>query len=258
VATFATNVMGTVNVIDVARRTDCVRSMVIVTSDKCYRHVDERRPHGEDDPLGGQDPYSASKGATEIVVESMRRSYFRPYRPDGHQARIATARAGNVIGGGDWADHRLVPDIVRGAAAGEIVIRNPDAVRPWQHVFEPLAAYLGLAQQLCETGCQVDTAFNFGPDQEDERSVMAMAEEFTNRLGSPKLKVLDVPAEGREAEVLRLNCDKARGLLDWRPRWGFEQMLEMTASWYLAHAAGKDLLELSKQQILAFMADSPY
>lgn len=241
--TFATNVMGTAAVLDAARRSDSVRAVVVVTSDKAYENRETGQAYREDDALGGHDPYSASKGAAEIVTASYRRSF-----PDAG-ARIASVRAGNVIGGGDWSADRLVPDIVR-AAAGEGVVRlrNPDAVRPWQHVLEPCAAYLALAQRL-HAGEAVDEAFNFGPDGA-ARPVRAVAEALAGALGA---RVEVAPDGGpHEAQLLALDTTKAREKLGWWPRLGFEETVAWTADWYRAHAAGEDMQAVTTAQTEAF------
>ncbi|MDF7774413.1 CDP-glucose 4,6-dehydratase [Sphingomonas sp. AOB5] len=259
VETFATNVVGTAAVLDAVRRTPSVRSVVVITSDKCYENREWEWGYRESDPLGGYDPYSASKGAAEIVVASMRRSYFAPYRKDGHPARIASVRAGNVIGGGDWSKDRLVPDIIRGALSdsGEVVIRSPGAVRPWQHVMEPLAAYLGLAERLYNGDEGVDQAFNFGPSETDNRPVLEVAEALVEQLGCGHLEVRPPPNAPHEAHLLRLDCSKARLQLGWAPRLDFGDTVALTAQWYSAVAKGEDPSGVTATQIKHFSTLNP-
>lgn len=258
VGTFATNVVGTAALLDAVCKTPSVRSVVVVTTDKCYANNEWVWGYREVDALGGHDPYSASKAAAEIVTSAMRRSYFAPYRPDGHPARIATMRAGNVIGGGDWSQDRLVPDIVRANEAGLVSLRNPQAVRPWQHVLEPLAAYLGIAEKLFASAPAVDDAFNIGPSAKDSRPVAEVAAALVDALGGRQIEHASNPNQLHEATLLRLDSSKAHAVLGWRPRWGFEQAIEMTASWYARHARGEDPIHITNDQLEAFLADTPY
>jgi CDP-glucose 4,6-dehydratase len=247
--TFATNVMGTAAVLDAARRSDSVRAVVIVTSDKAYENREWDRGYREDDALGGHDPYSASKGAAEIVTASMRKSFFGP---GGHPARVASVRAGNVIGGGDWSADRLVPDVVRGCLgeSGQVEIRNPAAVRPWQHVLEPVAAYLGLAERL-HAGEALDEPFNFGPE-EDGRPVSQVADALIAALGGGRIESAPQAAQPHEATLLRLDTTKARDRLGWAPRLSFDETVAWTADWYRAHAAGADMRDFTARQIDEF------
>lgn len=258
VATFATNVTGTAQLLDAVRHTTGTKAVVVVTSDKCYENREWPWGYRETDVLGGHDPYSASKGATELVVSSMRKSFFAPHRQDGHPARIVTARAGNVIGGGDWSKDRLVPDIVRGLAKGAVDIRNPHAVRPWQHVLEPLSAYIGLAQLLAGSENEIDTAFNIGPNAEDTRSVWEVAQALSAQMGGTQLK--DPPRSEllHEANLLTLDCALVTQKLGWRPRWRFDEAITATAQWYKHWLAGGEMSAFSSAQIDAFENDSPY
>lgn len=260
VDTFATNVVGTAALLDAVRKCPSVCAIVVVTSDKCYENREWPWAYRETDALGGSDPYSASKGAAELVVASMRRSYFAPYRARGHQARIATARAGNVIGGGDWSKDRLIPDIVRVAmlADGVVNLRNPQSVRPWQHVLEPLAAYLGLAERLYARFEGADEAFNFGPDGISTRPVVEVAEAMVAAMGRGRLTSERLGDEPPEAGLLRLDCSKASSILGWRTRWDFKDAIAMTAAWYSGYAEGDDVKALTASQIDAFVAASPY
>jgi CDP-glucose 4,6-dehydratase len=228
VETFATNVMGTVHVLEACRRVGSARAVVVVTSDKCYENREWVWGYREDEPMGGHDPYSASKGCAELATAAYRRSFA---------GAIASARAGNVIGGGDFAEDRLVPDIVRGAASGTpIVIRNPQSTRPWQHVMEPLAGYLTLARRVIEAPEVHAEGWNFGPRDEDAIEALALAERLVARLGRGVLEV--VPPALRqgphEARLLKLDTSKARAGLGWAPRLGIDRALELTAAWYRA------------------------
>ena len=227
--TYDLNVVGTARVLDAARAVGGLHSVVVVTSDKCYENRELGRPFVEDDPLGGHDPYSSSKAAQELVAAAYARSF---------DLSVATARAGNVIGGGDWGADRLVPDAMRALAAGEpLRVRNPNAIRPWQHVLCPLHGYLLLAQRGARGG------WNLGPAEDDAKAVRWIAE----RLG--------VTWEGdegdhpHEAHYLRLDSGKARTELGWEPRWDLERGLDATAEWYAAHRDGRDVDELRRRQI---------
>jgi CDP-glucose 4,6-dehydratase len=229
VETYATNVMGTVHVLECARQTPSVRAVIIVTSDKCYENREQPTGYHEYDAMGGTDPYSSSKGAAELVTAAYRRSFFAGKGC----ASIASARAGNVIGGGDWSQDRLVPDIVRGIASGQpIMLRQPNSVRPWQHVLEPLRGYLLLGQRLCEEGDLYAQAWNFGPREDDAISVSKMAESIVSSWGEGELRILQQNDGPHEARLLRLNCDKAREELGWRPLLTTEQTISWTVDWY--------------------------
>lgn len=243
--TYATNVMGTVHVLDAIRRAGdaAPRVCVVVTSDKCYENREWPWGYREDEPLGGHDPYSSSKGAAELVTAAYRSSFFSA---DGAPA-LASARAGNVIGGGDWGEDRLVPDIYRAVAAGEPVrIRNPHAIRPWQHVLNPLSGYLRLAERAWADPRAFGRAYNFGPSDDDVRPVGWIAE---------RLAVHSVTDDGphpHEAHWLKLDSSLARTTLGWTPAWDLTEGLRRTADWYRAHREGEDLLALTRAQIAAF------
>ena len=230
VATFAVNVMGTAHVLEAVRSVPSVRAVVVVTTDKCYENSHSLgAAFREGDPLGGQDPYSGSKAAAEIVTAAYRSSYFAP----SGGVRLATARAGNVIGGGDWAEDRLIPDLIRGWATGSATpIRYPDATRPWQHVLEPLAGYLRLGERLYEGDDGAAAAWNFGPDPAGVQRVRDVADGIVARLGPPAEWCHERGVHPNEAPLLCLDSTKARAELGWRPRWSFEQTLEHTARWY--------------------------
>lgn len=243
--TFGSNVMGTANVLEAVREVGSARSVLIITTDKCYE--DQRWPwaYRENDSLGGHDPYSASKACAELVTSSFRSSYFSGEAAPG----VATARAGNVIGGGDWSEDRLVPDIVRAFLAGEPVhIRRPDAVRPWQHVLEPLNGYLHLAEKLWYDKTFAES-WNFGPSEGEARSVEWMMRHFAEAWGTDPVWTLDEGPHPHETELLRLDCSKARQRLGWVPVCGAQEALRMTADWYRRHAAGEDPLALADEQI---------
>jgi CDP-glucose 4,6-dehydratase len=254
IETFATNVVGVVTLLDVVRLTPSVRSVVVVTSDKCYENREWIWGYRETDALGGHDPYSASKGCAEIATAAMRKSFFAPYAPGGHPARIATVRAGNVIGGGDWAEDRLVPDIVRGCFGSEakVTLRNPESIRPWQHVLEPLCAYLEIAQRLATAPEGIDEGWNLGPEPEDDRSVSDIAEAMIAALGCGH--VIKAPVNERhEAKLLRLDCSKARIRLNWKPRLRFNSTINMTSSWYKAWHDGEAMTEFTRSQIAKYV-----
>jgi CDP-glucose 4,6-dehydratase len=242
-ATYATNVMGTVNVLEAARGTRSVRAVVNVTSDKSYDNREHGRAFVETDPMGGHDPYSSSKGAAELVAAAYLRSYELP---------LASARAGNVIGGGDFSEDRLIPDIARGAMAGTAIpIRSPQAVRPWQHVLNPLAGYLELAQRLAG-GEPVHGGWNFGPDPGDVQPVAWLVERLTQMWPGELRWEIDPGPHPHEAAHLALDSTKARTDLGWRPAWDLVQALEAVVGWYAAFAAGEDVRTVTLDQIERF------
>jgi CDP-glucose 4,6-dehydratase len=223
--TYATNVMGTAHVLEAVRQTPSARAVVIVTSDKCYENRETQRGYVETDAMGGHDPYSNSKGCAELVAAAYRASFFN----GSDKAAVASARAGNVIGGGDWSRDRLIPDVYRAAAARVSVrIRNPKAVRPWQHVLEPLGGYLLLAQRLFEEGARFAEGWNFGPPNIDARPVSEVMDRLTALWGMGLRWELDQGAHPHEAQLLSLDCDKARKRLGWQPHMRLETALEWT------------------------------
>jgi CDP-glucose 4,6-dehydratase len=249
--TYETNVMGTVNVLEAVRATPSVRVVVNVTSDKCYDNREQERPFVETDPMGGHDPYSNSKGCAELVADAYLRSYFAP-SPEG--PRLGSARAGNVIGGGDWGEDRLIPDIMRGALAGAVIpIRNPDAIRPWQHVLNPLSGYLRLARALhVDAGRQ--GGWNFGPAADDARPVRWIADRLTERWTGELRWDIDPGPHPHEAHHLTLDSTKARRELGWAPAWGLDEALAGIVAWYEALHAGEDVRAVTLAQIEAFQA----
>lgn len=255
VETYSTNVMGTVNLLEAVRRTHCVRAVVNVTSDKCYENREWPWGYRENEAMGGYDPYSNSKGCAELVTAAYRNSYFHPGRYAEHGVAIASGRAGNVIGGGDWADDRLIPDILRAITEGKPVnIRNPHAVRPWQHVLEPLSGYLLLAQKLHEEGAAYAEGWNFGPQAEDAKPVQWIAEKLTKAWGDGASWLLDGGDHPHEAHYLKLDCSKANGQLHWHPRWRLEQALDAIIEWHRAHRDGQDMREATIRQIDGYNA----
>lgn len=249
--TYAVNVIGTLNVLEAVRACDSVRAVVIVTTDKCYENREWLWPYREDDPLGGHDPYSSSKACAELLAASYRRSFFK-----NTGVALATARAGNVIGGGDWATDRLVPDFLRAIDRGEpLRLRAPLSVRPWQHVLEPLSGYLRLAEQLYHHGQDYAQAWNFGPGEQDARSVAWLADTLCHLHGNATWKMADEP-HPHEATMLRLDSSKAHAMLDWRPRWRLTDALKATIDWHLGWKSGDDMLTLSYEQIRQYL-ESP-
>lgn len=246
VATYATNVMGTVHLLEAVRNVGSVRAVLIVTSDKCYENLNWPWGYRETDMLGGYDPYSNSKGCAELVVSAYRRSFFQ----DSHAA-IGSARAGNVIGGGDWSIDRLVPDAIRAFAAKvPLVIRNPDAVRPWQHVLDPLIGYMALVENLANKGSAFAEAWNFGPTAASEVSVKTVVRGLTEQWGETATWHHDASdRHPHEAAYLKLDCSKTHLKLGWRPLISFDEALKLTVDWYQALQKGLDMRRVSHAQI---------
>lgn len=253
VETYATNVMGTVHVLEAIRQTGGVRAVVNITTDKCYENREWVWGYRENEPMGGYDPYSSSKGCSELITAAYRNSFFNPSRHAAHGASLASARAGNVIGGGDWAEDRLVPDVMRAFLAGRpVVIRNPHAVRPWQHVLEPLSGYLLLAERLWRDGGKFAEAWNFGPDDSDAKPVQWVTEKLVAYWGGGASWELDKEEHPHEAHYLKLDCSKAKARLGWQPRWDLAGALAATCEWYKVHQAGRDLRQVMSDQIDRF------
>ena len=250
VETFTTNVIGTVNVLESIRKCKSVKAVVIVTSDKCYENRQWARGYRENDPLGGYDPYSSSKACAELVTASYRCSFFNRKDSQAGCPSIASARAGNVIGGGDWAADRLIPDLVRAFIDNRsAVIRNPLAIRPWQHVLEPLSGYITLAESLWDSQSGTDQAWNFGPDEENVRSVNDVCDGMAGRFEDAAYWRRDTSQNPHEAHLLQLDSSKARRELGWESILGFEEALDWTAQWYKGYMAGKDARELTLNDI---------
>jgi len=247
--TFDTNVGGSVNVLECVRNTESVKALVYVTSDKCYRNNEWVWGYRESDALGGHDPYSASKAAAEIVFSAYKESFFHVRKGCG----IASVRAGNVIGGGDWSDDRVIPDCMRALTqSSPIVLRKPHATRPWQHVLEPLSGYLLLASRLYSEPEAFSGAWNFGPRTDSSRSVHELVREVVNEWGSGTIEIRSSAQDPHEAGLLHLNCDKAELLLKWRPRWSFARTVRETVAWYRAVMSGKKAFDVSTSNILSY------
>ncbi len=251
VQTFETNVLGTVYLLDAVRELNQDVATLVITSDKCYDNQDRPQGYRENDPMGGDDPYSASKGCAELVITAFRKSYFAAA-----ELQLASARAGNVIGGGDWAEDRLIPDMVRAFGKGDnVVIRNPRAVRPWQHVLDCLYGYILLAQKLVVSGGEFARSWNFGPMPGDSRTVEEIVKAMADLWGHGARWSLDDLDQVYEAPFLALNSDLARARLNWRPQLGVDQALAWTVDWYRAHQRTPDLLQaVTLSQIQRHMA----
>jgi CDP-glucose 4,6-dehydratase len=249
VGTYATNVMGTVHLLDVLRERPSVRAMIVITSDKCYENREWMWGYRENEPMGGYDPYSSSKGCAELVTAAYRNSFF-----GGQAGAVASARAGNVIGGGDWAEDRLIPDFIRAMTAGrELLVRFPHAIRPWQHVLEPLSGYLVLAQRLFQEGAAFAEGWNFGPSDNDARPVSYLVERLVDLWGDGARSRVDEGAHPHEAQYLKLDTSKARGRLHWRQKWELDTALEKLVDWYKGYLGGKNMLQLSADQIETYI-----
>ncbi len=247
VETYAVNVTGTVNLLEAVRQTTGIKAVVNVTTDKCYENRERSGPYTEDEALGGYDPYSSSKACSELVASAYRRSFLAR-----QGVALGSARAGNVIGGGDWSADRLLPDFLRAIDAGEILsIRYPQAIRPWQHVLEPLSGYLQLAEKLYTENAAFAEAWNFGPDDVDSRRVEWLVDSLCARLPGARWRPEETP-QPHEAGTLKLDSSKAKQRLNWRPRWALEQALKHTVDWHLAWRKGADMRAFSLQQIVAY------
>ena len=244
VETYAVNVMGTVNLLEAVRSTPAVRAVVNVTTDKCYENHERPQPYAETEAMGGHDPYSSSKGCSELVTSAYRRSFLAP-----NQVHVATARAGNVIGGGDWAADRLIPDFLRALDQRKtLVIRSPNVTRPWQHVLEPVSGYMTLADKLSTQGEQFAEAWNFGPRLEDSKSVQWIVERLCSAIPGSQWR-LDESPQPHEAHTLSLDSTKAQKQLGWHPRWSISDALVQTIEWHNAWKAGENLQSISLAQI---------
>lgn len=252
VETYATNVMGTVHMLDAVRHTDSVQAVVSITSDKCYKNVEWVWGYRETDALGGHDPYSSSKGCAELVIDAFRNSYFSANDKRAQTVALASTRAGNVIGGGDWAKDRLIPDIVRAFMEGRpVVIRSPNAIRPWQHVLEPLNGYLTLAEHLWADGSKYAQAWNFGPDDEESKTVSWIVKHLSSTWDGAHWEI-DGADHPHENTYLKLDCSKAKNLLGWAPKLRLATTLEWITEWYRAYQRKEDMRALTEEQILQF------
>ena len=250
IETYSTNIMGTVNVLEAVRHSESVRAVVCITSDKCYEDQEWLWGYRENEPMGGRDPYSSSKGCAELVISAYRNSYFPAEEYQRHGVALASARAGNVIGGGDWARDRLVPDIMKAVMANRpVVIRNPQAIRPWQHVLEPLNGYLCLAEQLEVCGPEFAQGWNFGPNDEDARPVSWVVEHLTKLWGENARWELDSAQSSHEATYLKLDCSKAKSLLGWSPKLSLPTALEWIVEWYRGYQQNQNMRQLTEVQI---------
>ena len=248
--TFETNIMGSSNLLDILRKTDFVRSLVFVTSDKCYENMEWSRGYVEDDRLGGIDPYSSSKAGAEIIFSSFQRSFFKFKKNFG----AASARAGNVIGGGDWSVDRIIPDCVRSIIKEEpVFLRNPDATRPWQHVFEPIHGYLLLAYRLFNNPNEFSGNWNFGPPLNERTTVAELTQNFFDIIGKGGIEIDDSYDKNQhESQELQLDCSKATNKLMWETQWNVKKTVQATAEWYSDFIYNKDLNDTSKKQLNDF------
>ncbi len=250
VETYAINVMGTVNLFEAVRNSKSVKAVVNVTTDKCYENREWIWGYRENEPLGGYDPYSSSKACSELVTSAYRNSYYSPKDYASHGVSVASARAGNVVGGGDWATNRLIPDCVRAILKNEeIVIRNPQAIRPWQHVLEPLCGYLMLAQKLHEEGSRYAEAWNFGPDDNDAKPVEWLVDRLCKKWGGGASYMIDKGKHPHEANYLKLDCSKAKFQLGWRSRWDLEKAITSIVEWMRSYRQDRDVKKICLKQI---------
>lgn len=252
VGTYSTNVMGTVHVLEAARKIGSVKSILNITTDKCYENNEWIWAYRENEPMGGYDPYSSSKGCAELVSSAYRRSFF-----DGKGVALATARAGNVIGGGDWAQNRIVPDAMRSFAAGEtLIVRNPNSIRPWQHVLEPIAGYILLCQQLTLEPVSFTGAWNFGPLNSNAQPVSVLADIMSDAWGEKAAWTTDNSVHPHEAHFLKLDSSKANHYLQWKPVWQLDRSLRETVAWYKAWNNKEDMHQYSLTQIRNYHIES--
>lgn len=252
ILTYATNVMGTVNVLEAARKCTHLKAIVSVTTDKCYENKEWAWGYRENEPMGGHDPYSSSKGCAELVTAAYRNSFFN----DNNSPCVASARAGNVIGGGDWSNDRLIPDILKAFEKNEpVIVRNPMATRPWQHVLEPLSGYLVLAQHLYEDGRHFREGWNFGPKDEDCKPVSWILDKMVTNWGKGVSWELDNNNNPHEAGYLKLDCSKAAIQLNWYPKWNLEYTLESIINWHQNYLSGKNIKEQCLLEIVKYQND---
>lgn len=250
VETYAINVMGTVHLLEACRNAPSIKAIVNVTTDKCYENREWHWGYRENEPMGGYDPYSNSKGCSELVTSAYRNSYFNPKDYTSHGVAVASARAGNVIGGGDWANDRLIPDFIRAISAGETLkIRSPYAIRPWQHVLEPLTGYLTLSQKLFIEGPEFNGGWNFGPNDSDAQNVEWITKTICEMWGDNTSYEVDTNPQLHEANYLKLDCSKAKAELDWFPKWDIETTLKSIVDWNKSFLKGDNIREVTLNQI---------
>ena len=248
--TYETNLMGSLNIMEAVRENDCVKTVVMITSDKCYENVEQIWGYKETDRMGGYDPYSSSKGCTELMISSYRNSYFNPKDYAKHGKAVASVRAGNVIGGGDWSADRLIPDCIRFIEAGkDIEIRNPIATRPWEHVLEPLSGYLRVGEKLIEDPVKYATSFNFGPHISANKTVWEVVSRLVDYYGKGRVVDVSNPADLHENTLLNLDVTKAYVMLGWEARWNLQEAIEKTVDWYKEALQTYDMYDFCVRQI---------
>ena len=253
--TYETNLMGSLNIMEAVRENDCVKTVVMITSDKCYENVEQIWGYKETDRMGGYDPYSSSKGCTELMISSYRNSYFNPQDYAKHGKAVASVRAGNVIGGGDWSADRLIPDCIRFIEAGkDIEIRNPIATRPWEHVLEPVSGYLRVGEKLIEDPVKYATSFNFGPHISANKTVWEVVSRLVDYYGKGKVVDVSNPADLHENTLLNLDVTKAYVMLGWEARWNLQEAIEKTVDWYKEALQTYDMYDFCVRQIKTHQA----
>lgn len=249
--TYETNLLGTINVLETVRCNACLKTAVLITSDKCYENIEQIWGYKETDRMGGYDPYSASKGCAELAISSYRNSYFHPKGHASHGKAVASVRAGNVIGGGDWSENRLIPDCIRHIEANkDIEIRNPAATRPWEHALEPLSGYLRVGEKLMEDPVGYATCFNFGPGISANKTVLEVAKRLVDYYGKGRVVDASIPAAEHENTLLSLDVTKAYCMLDWEAKWNLQEAIEKTVDWYKESLAGRDMYDFCIKQIV--------
>jgi CDP-glucose 4,6-dehydratase len=253
--TYETNLIGSLNIMEAVRENDCVKTVVMITSDKCYENVEQIWGYKETDRMGGYDPYSSSKGCTELMISSYRNSYFNPQDYAKHGKAVASVRAGNVIGGGDWSADRLIPDCIRFIEAGkDIEIRNPIATRPWEHVLEPLSGYLRVGEKLIEDPVKYATSFNFGPHISANKTVWEVVSRLVGYYGKGRVVDVSNPADLHENTLLNLDVTKAYVMLGWEARWNLQEAIEKTVDWYKEALQTYDMYDFCVRQIKTHQA----
>jgi len=257
VDTYAINVMGTVNLLEACRNTPSARAIVNVTTDKCYENKEWHWGYRENEPMGGYDPYSNSKGCSELVTSAYRNSFFNHTKYDDYKVALASARAGNVIGGGDWAEDRLIPDFIKAISKGEKVkIRSPYAIRPWQHVLEPITGYLTLAEKLYTEGSKFAEGWNFGPDDSDSQNVEWIIKNICKIWGEGASYEVDNNPHPHEANYLKLDCSKAKAELGWMPKWNIETTLKSIVDWNKDFQKGENIRKVTINQIIKYYSSN--